>query len=447
MNIYNQKFLVLGVSKSGFCACKLLLSKNAKCYFYEEILNEKTIKSINELEELGAQKVDKEDVDNVLKVIDVLIISPGVKINHEIALKCKSLGKRIIGELEFGFLSLMPEIIAVTGTNGKTTTVNLINAIYNEAGKQSKLLGNVGVPVCLEAENIDRQSVCIVEVSSYQLEAISAFCPHISCILNISPDHLERHYTMENYVYLKKRIFKNQKESEYVVLNYNDEILRGIVSEIQSKIIWVSLNEKIDGAYRLNKKLYFKEQLIMDENDLALKGEHNVENALFAIACAKIDNIESSVIAKALSEFKGVEHRIEFVDKINEVSFYNDSKATNTSSTISAIKSIDGEKILILGGSEKGEKYENLFEKIKCNNVKHVVLYGASRFNMMNSAINVNYNDITLTKNLESAMKISVILAESGDSVVLSPACASFDEFSSFEERGNAFKSFVEKLK
>ncbi len=447
MNIFRQKFLILGVSKSGFNACKFLLNNGAECYFYEEFESEKTLDAMDKLKALGASQVSKENVDNVIYAIDVLIISPGVKINHEVAVKCRQLGKRIMGELEFGFQALMPEIIAVTGTNGKTTTVNLINSIYNNASKNTHLLGNVGVPICEKIDKIERNSVCIVEVSSFQLESVSAFCPHISCVLNISPDHLERHFTMENYVYLKKRIFKNQKESEYTVLNFDDQTVKGFFEEVRSKIVWVSVNEKVDGAYRLDGKLYFKGEYIMDENSLILNGEHNVQNALFAIACAKIDGIDNKDIVSALENFKGIEHRIELVDKINGVSFFNDSKSTNTNSTINAIKSISLPKILILGGSEKGEKYDELFKAIKSYNVKHVVLCGASRFNMLTTAIASGYSDITLTKTLDSAMKVSVILAEDGDGVILSPACASFDEFSSYEERGKVFKTFVESLR
>ena len=447
MNVKVQTFLVLGVSKSGYYASKFLLEKNAKCYIYEDYKNPKVDGAIEELISLGAIRVERKNIDDILSVIDVLIISPGVKINHEIAVKAKKNGIRIISEFEFAFLSLSPEIIAVTGTNGKTTTVNLINEIYQKANYNSMLCGNVGVPVSQIINEVKRDTILIAEVSSFQLESTNAFCPHISCVLNIAPDHLERHFTMENYIFLKKRIFKNQRESEYTVLNYDDVVVRNFNSETKGKIVWVSTREKVDGAYALDKKIYYKGDFIMDVDKLVIKGEHNIQNALFSIAVAKIDNISNDVITDALSTFKGIEHRVQFIDKINGVSFYNDSKATNTASCISALNSVEGQIILILGGKDKGEAYDDLMEKIKLRPIKHVVIYGETRHKIANCAVSHGINDVTITSKFNNALRISAILAEDGDSILLSPACSSLDEFSSYEERGRVFTSFVESLK
>lgn len=447
MNVKVQTFLVLGISKSGYFATKFLLENNVKCYIFEDFKSPKVDSAIEELISLGATRVTCKNIDDILSKIDVLIISPGVKINHEIAVKAKKNGIRIISELEFAFLSILPEIIAVTGTNGKTTTVNLINEIYRKANYKSILCGNVGVPVSQILSEVNRDTVCIAEVSSFQLESTNTFCPHISCVLNIAPDHLERHFSMENYIFLKKRIFKNQRESEYTVLNYDDLTVRNFYSETKGKILWVSIREKVDGAYALDKKIYYKGDFIMDLDKLAIKGEHNLQNALFAIAVAKIDKISNEVICDALSNFKGIEHRIEFIDKINGVSFYNDSKATNTASCISALNSVKGPIILILGGKDKGEVYDDLMEKIKLHSIKHVVIYGEARHKIANSAVSHGINDVTITSKFKNALRISAILCEDGDSVLLSPACSSLDEFNSFEERGRAFCSFVESLK
>ncbi len=444
MYIKTQNYLVLGVSKSGYAVARHVLQNGGKCYFYEELSSPKINLAIEELTSLGGIRLDNESVEKMLLHIDIVVISPGVPINHEIAVKAKNLGKRIVGELEFGCLQFTPPIIAITGTNGKTTTATLVDAIFNEQGIKSALVGNVGVPITNRINDVDKDTLCVTEVSSFQLESVNAFCPHISCILNIAPDHLERHYTMENYIYLKKRIFKNQRESEYAILNYDDKTVRGFSAEVKAKILYVSIKEKVNGAYLDGDKLYYFDEFIMNKADLKLSGEHNVYNSLFAIAVAKLMMVDNDIIASALKNFKGVKHRMELICTKEGVDFYNDSKATNTASTISAIDGINKPIILILGGSEKGEKYVNLFEKIKSSMVKHVILTGASRFNMLESAGKVGYSNLTLTSDFTTAVKVAKLISEEGDAVLLSPACASFDNFSCFEERGETFKQIVE---
>ena len=446
MDIKRQTFLVVGISKSGFAVANYILSNGGKCFLYEDLKSPKIDDAISKLIDLGGVRVERENVDDALLHIDNLIISPGVPINHNVAVKAKNLGKRIIGELEFGFLQFTPTTVAITGTNGKTTTATLIDEIFKTAGMKSVLVGNVGVPITSKICDTDKDTICVAEVSSFQLESTALFCPHVSCILNIKPDHLERHYTMENYVFLKKRIFKNQRESEYALINYDDEIIKGFAGEIRAKIIYVSLKERVDGAYRIDGKLYYKNEFIIDQNELALKGEHNVFNSLFAIAVAKIFNVNNNDIINALKNFKGVKHRMELVAQKEGIEFYNDSKATNTASTISAIEGAKKPTILILGGSEKGETYIELFEKIKQSLVKHVVLTGASRNKMLDSADRVGFNKLTLTYDFTTAVKIAKLVAEEGECILLSPACASFDNFSSFEERGEKFRQIVDEL-
>lgn len=444
MYIKTQKFLILGLSKSGNAVAKYLLSNGAKCYIYDDLKNAKIDALINELVLLGAVNVNSENIAETLIKIDVLVISPGIPINHPIAVRAKELNKRIVGELEFGCLQFAPPIVAITGTNGKTTTSSIIDAIFCEERLKSMLVGNIGVPITSKIADINKDNVLITEVSSFQLESVFSFCPHIACVLNITPDHLERHYSMENYIYLKKRAFKNQRESEYLILNYDDKIVREFAKESRAKNIFISLKEKVDGGYKIEDKLYFFDEYIMNINDLALQGEHNVYNALFAISVAKLFNISNSSIVNAIKNFKGVRHRMEMIANKNGISFYNDSKATNTSSTMSALDSITAPTILILGGSEKGETYTDLFEKIKNSMVKHVVICGASRFNMLESAGRVGYSNITMTYDFETAVKVAKVVASEGDCVLLSPACASFDAFNNYEERGDYFRRIVE---
>ncbi len=286
----------------------------------------------------------------------------------------------------------------------------------------------------------------MAELSSFQFEGINLLCPHISCITNISPDHLERHYTMDNYVFLKKRILQLQRESEYAVLNYDDEIVKNLKDSTRAKIIYVSLRERVNGAFRADGKLYYYNDYIIDENELSLKGEHNVYNALFAICCARIMGVDVETISASLREFKGVRHRIEYVNEVSGVKYYNDSKATNTASTISAIDSMKSPTVLLLGGSEKGESYIELFNKIKNSSVKQVVICGASKLNMIKDAESVNFNNYSVVNDFAIAVKFCSMIANSGDCVLLSPACASFDCFSSFEERGDFFCKQVEQL-
>ena len=446
MFISTQKFLILGASKSGSAVANYILDKSSTCYVYEELKTEKVQASLSRLVNKGAILVDDNNIDEVLVNIDAVVISPGVAINHRVAIKAKNLGVKIIGELEFGYLNLIPTIIAVTGTNGKTTTVSLINAILKENKVKTALVGNVGKPITGEIANINKDTVCVTEVSSFQLESAQDFCPHVSCVLNIAPDHLERHYTMENYIFLKKKILKNQTSTEYAVLNYDDEIVKDFHNESKAKCLFVSLKEQVDGAYVLEDKIYYKNQHIIDVKELPLLGEHNVYNCLFAIVVSKLLGVGNSIISTALKTFKGVKHRIELVGEVDNVKFYNDSKATNTASTISAIKTMKSPTILILGGSEKGEKYEQLFNELLKSSVKHVVLMGASRFNMLESANKVGYTNITLTDDFNLAVSIANLMAKRGESVLLSPACASFDKFSNYEERGEAFCKQINKL-
>ncbi len=446
MYIKTQKFLVLGASKSGFAVIKYLLSKNATVWVYEEMRSKKAVSALKKLSEIGINNLTKEESKEKLKEADVLILSPGVPINHELAVTAKQMQKRIMGELEFAYESFIPPIVAVTGTNGKTTTVTLINEILDFAKINNQLVGNVGVPMTSKLKEINEDTVCVTEVSSFQLESVNAFLPHVACVLNISPDHLERHYNMDNYIFLKKRIVKNLRESEFAVLNFDDEIVKGFFTETKGKVIWISIKERVEGAYLLNEKLYYFGEEIIDVNSLRLNGEHNLYNVLFAITVCKLLGINTSEIVSIIKDFKGVKHRIELIAEKNGVDYYNDSKATNTNSTISAINAMKKPTVLILGGSEKGESYDELFDKIKLSSVKHVILTGDSRFNMLSSAGKIGVTDITVTEDFNYAVKIASIFASDGDAVLLSPACASYDKFSGFEERGEAFINVVGEL-
>ena len=364
-------------------------------------------------------------------------------INHRVAVKAKESGIKIMGELEFGYRSFMPNIIAVTGTNGKTTTVSMIESGLKKAGFAAPAVGNIGVPLTEKSCDIHRSDFVVCEVSSFQLESIDSFTPHIACVINIAPDHLERHYTMENYVFLKKRILRNMRESEYAILNFDDVTVKSFANGAKCKILYVSAQEQVDGAYRVDGKLYFKGEFVLDESALSVRGEHNVCDALFAIAALKICGVKTETIKTALKEFRGVKHRIELVAEYGGVRFFDDSKSTNVASALTAANSMTSPTVIILGGSEKGETYGELFEKLKSGNVYHAVITGASRFNMMKDAEKAGFTDYTVTGDFNRAVCIAKMIAKNGDNVLLSPACASFDSFNNYEERGNAFVKAV----
>ncbi len=439
MYISSQTFMVLGVSKSGYVVANYVLENGGRCFLYEEKQTDKIKANVDQLISLGANFVLRENFEQALAKTDVLIVSPGVPINHEVAVKAKRLGVRIMGELEFGFSVFTPNVIAVTGTNGKTTTCSMLDKIILASGKKSCLVGNIGTPITACVEQITKNQICITEVSSFQLETVSSFCPHISCILNIAPDHLERHYTMDNYVYLKKRIFKNQHSSEYCLLNYDDDVVRELAPEVKAKIIWVSCLQAVDGVYIKEEKIYYFDKEIMAIDQLGVKGIHNVYNSMFAIGCSKLIGIEDGAIKQGLSDFKGVKHRIELVGELDGVSYYNDSKATNVASSVIGIESMTRPTVLIVGGSEKGESYDQLFVRIKDSVVKHTVITGDSRYAMLESAGKIGVGNITVTSDFEYAVKIAKSLAKQGDNVLLSPACASYDNFKNYEERGEFF--------
>lgn len=447
MFVKNQIFLVLGVSKSGCAVAEFVLNNGGKCYIFDQLNNEKVVANSRRLVDMGAVEVKIVELEKVIEEIDVLVVSPGVPINHDICVKAKRKGKCIIGELEFGYLCNQPIHIAVTGTNGKTTTCTVINEILKTDNKKTLLVGNVGEPITAKCSDISQDTFCVTEVSSFQLETVNAYCPHISCVLNVAPDHLERHYSMENYIFLKKRVLKNQRESEYCVLNYDDLVVRTFDRETRAKTVWVSCKEKINGAYLLDGNLYFNEELIIASDQLSIKGEHNIYNALFAIAVSKILGICTESITKSLKDFRGVKHRIEQVENKGGITYYNDSKATNVASTLSAVKTMEKPTVLILGGSEKGESFDGLFESVKKSTIiKQIVLTGASRFNMLESAKKARLENVSLTPDFESAVKLASLLAGSGENVLLSPACASFDNFKDYEQRGETFEKIVRDL-
>ncbi len=439
------KFLVAGLQKSGLSATKTLLEKGADVYVYDKRTSEQVVKNIEALEFLGAKKVT--DYKSAVEYIDVLVISPGVPIDSPICKIFKQANKRIIGELELGALQFNTPIIAVTGTNGKTTVSTLLHKALTKSGYKSVLAGNVGVPVCSVVDEINQSEFAVIEVSSFQLETTYAFTPHVSIVLNITPDHLDRHYSMENYTLVKSKIVLPLRESEFAILNHDDETVKRFNTLTRAKILWFSTKEKVDGGYILDGAVYFFEEKVLDIENLKISQPHNLENILAVVCALKIVGVENSQIEKALTEFKGIKHRLESIKTVNGVEFVNDSKSTNSSSAIKAVESLNKSTVIILGGSDKGLDYTELFEKIKsCDKIKRTVITGENANSMLAYAVKVNLDGVVVVKGFENAVKTAYALCENQGVVLLSPATASFDEFSDFEKRGERFAEIVNSI-
>lgn len=446
MYFKNQKFLVAGMSKSGIAGTEFLLSRGAAVCMYDDVTGGAVRSAMDKLAERGAVPVRAEQLSSAVEECDILVLSPGIPIDHELPVAFRKAGKRIVGESELGCLFLRAALVAVTGTNGKTTTVTMIDEILRAAGISSIACGNIGLPLAACVDTLGYDDVAVMEVSSFQLETLSSIRPHVAVVTNITEDHLNRHYSMENYIFLKSKILRNMRESEYAVLNFDDENVRALARDARCKVRWFSLRERAEGAYLFDGGLYFENEKIMDAADLSLKGEHNLKNALAALCAAKLMGVESGVIARALSSMRGVRHRIEKIAEVNGVCYIDDSKGTNAGATETALDCMQADTVLLLGGKDKGENYDPLFAKIKESRVVHCVLYGENRFKLLNSAVRGNESRITLCSDLNVAVRVAAMIAKPGQCVLLSPASSSFDAFSGYEERGEKFEEIVKSL-
>lgn len=446
MYFKNQKFLVAGMSKSGESSARFLLKHGAEVFVYDDVVSDNISLIMNELEQLGAHIVTAESFIDATMVCDILVLSPGIPIDNPLPIAFKKQGKPIIGEAELGAMFLKANTVAVTGTNGKTTTVSMLNSVLVSAGLNSVACGNIGNPIINEVETLGIDDYAVVEISSFQLETLSSLRPHIAIITNITEDHLNRHYNMDNYIFLKGKILRNLKESEFAVLNYDDERVRTFAQNTRAKVVYFSINTRIDGAYFENGSIYFNGEKYLEINDMKVKGVHNVYNALACVAAAHILGIDKEKVAQALISFKGIKHRIEEIGVVNGVTYIDDSKGTNVDASLKAVQTMQSPTVILLGGKDKGYDYVPLFEELKNSNVIHSVLYGENRFKLLNAAIKAGYVSFSLCSEFDTAVRLSAYIAKSGQNVLLSPASSSFDSFSNYEERGDAFRKLVEGM-
>ena len=323
-----QRFFIAGMSVSGEGSARFLLERGAEVYVYDDVVSDNIAKVYAELRGLGAHIVTAENCDAAAEKCDILVLSPGIPIDTALPVFFRKRGKAIIGEEELAALYLRATAVAVTGTNGKTTTVSMLNEVINACGQHSVACGNNGNPLIREVEELGFKDFAVIEISSFQLETLTSLRPHIAVITNITEDHLNRHYNMENYIFLKSKLLRNLRESEYAVLNYDDPIVRGLAKNTKAKVVYFSIQSRVEGAYFQDGGLYYNGEKYLDVNEMSISGVHNVYNALACIAAAGILGLDKRLAANAVCAFKGVSHRIEKIREVNGVTYIDDSKGT-----------------------------------------------------------------------------------------------------------------------
>lgn len=451
MQIKDKRVLVIGAAVTGVPVVNQLYKMGAKI-----TLNDK--KSKSEIEEL-LKDINLKDINIVAgehpielaEQADLVVVSPGVPLELPIIARAKELGKEVIGEIELAYRLTKTPIAAITGTNGKTTTTALLGEIMKESGRQTFVTGNIGNTMITEVDNAKSEDIFVLETSSFQLDTTIDFKPTVSAILNITPDHLDRHKTFNNYINAKCKVFVNQTQGDYAILNKDDEETYKIADRVLCKLLFFSRKEILEeGAFvedgMIVIKLGDKTERIIRTEEIYIPGPHNIENALAASLMAYCLGVEAKVINKVLKEFKGVEHRIEYIDEINGVTYYNDSKGTNVDASKVAVLAMNRPIVLIAGGYDKGSEYDDFIETFE-GRVKDMVLIGKTADKLEQTAKRHGFNAIHRADSIEEAVSLCSKLAKVGDCVLLSPACASWGMFKNYEERGRIFKSLVKGLR
>ncbi len=451
MDFSGKRVLVFGTGLSGIAAAKLLLEKGAEVILFD---GNETLDAARVLSNFE----DGQDLslflgslpEQMCDGLDLVILSPGVPADLPLVLDFKAANIPVWGEIELAWRCGKGDVIAITGTNGKTTTTALLGEIMENSLPHVKIVGNIGVPYAGVVGDETDDTVTVAEISSFQLEAIDEFCPKISAILNITPDHLNRHHTMEGYTAAKLAITKNQTEDMVCVLNYEDEILRGHADEIRPRIVWFSsLHRLEEGLYLDEGRIFYADGESVTEvirtEELNILGRHNYENVMAAAAMAICYGIPMEKIRETLRSFQAVEHRIEFVTEKRGVRFYNDSKGTNPDAAIKGIQAMDRPTCLIGGGYDKESSYTEWIRTFD-GKVKLLVLIGQTREKIAAEAEACGFFDYVFADSLQEAVDLCYERAENGDAVLLSPACASWGMFPNYEVRGKMFKEMVNAL-
>lgn len=450
--MFNKKVLVAGGGKSGICAANLLVRNGEHVILFDENKDMEPDKLSDKLE-AGSYNVEihiGELTDDIIDECELMVISPGIPTDAPFALKVKEKGLPVWSEIELAYRYEKGQIAAITGTNGKTTTTTLVGEIMKAYNDDTYVVGNIGIPYTSLCDKTTEKSVTVAEISSFQLETIVDFRPYVSAILNITPDHLNRHYTFENYANCKLDITKNQGEGDYTVINYDDPETMKLVDKIPCKVIYFSRKEMLDeGVFVKDGDIVIREngeeKRVLSLKDIKLLGTHNTENVLAAVAISYYMGVPIDIIEKICTAFQGVEHRIEYVRTVKGVPYYNDSKGTNPDAAIKGIEAMTRTTLLIGGGYDKHSTYDEWIDAFNAK-VKYLVLIGETAEKIALCAKQHGFNNIVFMDTLEDAVNFCYANAKPNDAVLLSPACASWDMFKSYEQRGDLFKQYVNNL-
>jgi UDP-N-acetylmuramoylalanine--D-glutamate ligase len=453
MELSGKRVLVVGLGKSGVASALFLKSRGARVTVSDSKPEAELRNEILLLLEHGITVETGGHGERTFRGQDLIVVSPGVPVDAPLLVQARSMGESsvtgtIIGEIELAARFLPGKIVAITGANGKTTTTSLAGEII-AAGNFSTLVGgNIGTPAISFVDEAGPSTWIVLEVSSFQLETIVEFRPRIAVILNITPDHLDRHKTFDNYVNAKARVFENQRADDFTVLNADDTTAAGLADRTRGQVVWFSRKKEVErGAIVRGGNIYFRdgqrEREILPFDEVSLKGGHNLENVLAGVSVGMLVGCQPEQIREAVRHFKGVEHRLEFVARVAGADYYNDSKATNVDATIKALESFPGNVHLILGGKDKDSDYSVLQDLLR-ERVKRVYTIGAAAAKI--EAQIQGATEIVHAETLEKAVRLASEGAAAGDVVLLAPACASFDQFQSYEHRGRVFKETVHSL-
>lgn len=445
MELNNKRVLVVGLGRSGVASAIFLKSRGARVTVSDSKAADQLRDEIPLLLDQGIAVETGGHGERTFQNQDLIVVSPGVPADSQPLQQARALGEPVIGEIELASEFLPGPIVAITGSNGKTTTTTLTGEILAKSGRRTLVGGNIGRAAISLVEEATAETAIVLEVSSFQLETIRSFRPRIAVILNITPDHLDRHGSFAAYVNAKARIFENQGAEDFAVLNADDPACAALAERVQAKVFWFSRRQAVErGAFVRHGKIVFRSQEaeneIMPVADVPLKGGHNIENVLASVSSGMLMGCDPGQIADAVREFKAVEHRLEYVATVRGVEYYNDSKATNVDATIKALESFPANVHLILGGKDKGSDYTVLADLLR-QRVKRVYTIGAAA-GKIESQIR-GAAEITPAVTIDAAVKQAAASAQPGDIVLLAPACASFDQFQNYEHRGRVFKELV----
>lgn len=448
MNLKGKRVLVVGLGKSGVASALFLQEQGARVTVSDAKTEDELRGEIPKLLDKGITVESGGHGERTFRGQDLIVVSPGVPVDVPQLAQARTQGVPVIGEVELAARFLKGHVVAITGSNGKTTTTTLAGEIIAWGGYESLVGGNIGTPAISFVPEATDDTYIVLEISSFQLETIETFHPEIAVVLNITPDHLDRHHTFEAYVATKARIFENQTGSDFAVLNADDPTCAKLGVSTEAQKFWFSRKRQVEqGAFVKEGKIVWRasgsDQEIMPVSEISLKGAHNLENVLAAVCVGSLVRCEPHRIRKAVQDFKAVEHRLEYVASVAGVDYYNDSKATNVDATIKALESFAGNIHIILGGKDKGSDYSVLNDLLR-RRVKRVYTIGAAA-EKIESQIS-GAADVFHAETLETAVRRAAASARPGDIVLLAPACASFDQFENYEHRGRVFKDVVQSL-